>query len=85
MATNNRNVLGYKVKDYSQMLDAIDKVTEELTGYTGEQSFGQIRIFNEIAFNPIFDNYVFGKEFFSDTKEGSNLYKNILRSILINK
>ena len=85
MATNNRNVLGYKVKNYMQMLEAIDKVTEELTGYTGEQSFGQISIFNEIAFNPVFDNYIFGKEFFSDTKEGNNLYKGILRSILMHR
>ena len=85
MATNNRNVLGYKVKNYTQMLEAIDKVTEELTGYTGEQSFGQISIFNEIAFNPIFDSYIFGKEFFSDTKDGNNLYKDILRSILMHR
>lgn len=85
MATNNKNVLGYKVKNYTQMLEAIDKITEELTGYTGEQSFGQIKIFNEIPFDPSFDNYIFGKNFYSDSKEGNNLYRNILRSILINR
>lgn len=82
---NIKTLFGFKVKSLRDMLDVLDKTFTDLTGYNPEWNFSNMGIAGVLNYSDRYEDYVFNRELMSDTKDGEQIFLELLYNILVNK
>ena len=67
------------------MLEVLDKTFLDLAGYTPELSFADMRIIGLLNYSENYENFVFNSKQITDTKDGEQIFIELLHNILVNK
>lgn len=82
---NVKTLFGSKVKSIRDMLEVLDKTFLDLAGYTPELSFADMRIIGLLNYSESYENFVFNSKQITDTKDGEQIFIELLHNILVNK
>lgn len=75
--------LGKKYNSYLNMMSLLDKHIYDVTGNDTGGMFTNLRVVSSIPYINGLDSYIYNKGYFSDTKDGKELYLKVLSNIMI--
>lgn len=81
--SNSGVALGYKYKNYYDMLAILDRHIFDSTGYETNGMFSSIKVLGDIQDIKGIDNLILSDKYFSDTKDGKGIYLDLLYSLFV--
>lgn len=76
-------ILGKKYSNYLNMMSLLDQHIYDVTGHETGGMFTRLRVVSSLPVVANLDSYIYNRGYFSDTREGKEMYLRVLSDILI--
>ena len=81
--SSSGKVLGKKYSNYLNMMSLLDQHIYDVTGHETGGMFTRLRVVSSLPVIANLDSYIYNRGYFSDTREGKEMYLKVLSDILI--
>ena len=81
--SSSGKVLGKKYSNYLNMMSLLDQHIYDVTGHETGGMFTRLRVVSSLPVIANLDSYIYNRGYFSDTREGKEMYLRVLSDILI--
>jgi dentin sialophosphoprotein (fragment) len=81
--SSSGKVLGKKYSNYLNMMSLLDQHIYDVTGHETGGMFTRLRVVSSLPVIANLDGYIYNRGYFSDTREGKEMYLKVLSDILI--